>query len=71
MFVKKQLPSFPATYIQAGSFSSDKDKEGKASQIFIDGVAFNLADCELVYLLTDNGVIIDSVMGVKNENDAL
>lgn len=65
MFVKKQLPSLPITYIQAGSFRSDKDKEGYASQIFIDGEAFNLADSELVYLLTDNGVIIDSVMGVR------
>ncbi len=55
----------PATYIQAGSFRIDKDKEGYASQIFIDGEAFNLADGELVHLLTDNGVIIDSTMGVK------
>lgn len=65
MLVKKKLPSLPATYIQAGSFRIDKDKEGYASQIFIDGEVFNLADGELVHLLTDNGVIIDSTMGVK------
>lgn len=63
MIIKKQAPFFPAIYIQASSFRIDKDNENKASSIFIDGVKSDLADGELVYLLSDANVIIDTVMG--------
>ncbi|MDM3576150.1 hypothetical protein [Proteus mirabilis] len=71
MIIKKQVPFFPAIYIQASSFRIDKDNENKASSIFIDGVKSDLVDGELVYLLSDTNVIIDTVMGKKNENNAL
>lgn len=63
MIVKRHFSSGDVVYIQASFFRSDKQQNGTAKSIVFDSTEITITAGEVIHLISDSGVVIDSVRG--------